>query len=399
MRTFFESIEGKMRNELASAIDYRMLSVCFIHLFRNRKIVHKENLIGNLSLPVSLILFDVEKSRPTSFLAGRGDPLRVLRNTESSLRSRVHYFSLRKHLFGKYLLLSRSPSCAGLVFKKMESLFCSDDPDFYPSFPSSKGFRLRIKSVLLRLISFVSHFSYDKGRKQSTQSRHCSTEKIYRSWEFCPDEKQTKEDKTCAYQQPFYQCCFHLDFLRGLNRYLSLQTKFYSYPRRPLFLGALGKVKALLAPRACLKTMLLQAFTSRFIAWSQYLCIAKFSSHLFRTRSGRIGQRRCFLFSKKMPEALLKLLIVLAFSLITLSLHNAGRVVIENLPMSRRERLLIAIPAVLGFFLFSSLTFSENYTTTLPDFFMIKDRQEEGLVYLAAALGIIAGLITLEFRK
>lgn len=49
MRTFFESIEGKMRNELASAIDYRMLSVCFIHLFRNRKIVHKENLIGNLS--------------------------------------------------------------------------------------------------------------------------------------------------------------------------------------------------------------------------------------------------------------------------------------------------------------------------------------------------------------
>lgn len=143
---------------------------------------------------------------------------------------------------------------------------------------------------------FVSHFSYDKGRKQSTQSRHCSTEKIYRSWEFCPDEKQTKEDKTCAYQQPFYQCCFHLDFLRGLNRYLSLQTKFYSYPRRPLFLGALGKARALLAPRACLKTMLLQAFTSRFIAWSQYLCIAKFSSHLFRTRSGRIGQRRCFLF-------------------------------------------------------------------------------------------------------
>lgn len=233
MRTFFESIEGKMRNELASAIDYRMLSVCFIHLFRNRKIVHKENLSGNLSLPVSLILFDVEKPRPTPFLAGRSDPLRVLRNTESSLRSRVHNFSLRKHLFGKYLLLSRSQPCAGLVFKKMESLFCSDDPDFYSSFPSFKGFRLRIKSVLLRLISFVSHFSYDKGRKQSTQSRHCSTEKIYRSWEFCPDEKQTKEDKTCAYQQPFYQCCFHLDFLRGLNRYLSLQTKFYSSPRRP----------------------------------------------------------------------------------------------------------------------------------------------------------------------
>ena len=105
------------------------------------------------------------------------------------------------------------------------------------------------------------------------------------------------------------------------------------------------------------------------------------------------------ILEKKMPEALLKLLIVLAFSLITLSLHNAGRVVIENLPMSRRERLLIAIPAVLGFLLFSSLTFSENYTTTLPDFFIIKDRQEEGLVYLAAALGIIAGLITLEFRK
>lgn len=285
MRTFFESIEGKMRNELASAIDYRMLSVCFIHLFQNRKIVHKENLSGNLSLPVSLILFDVEKPRPTSFLAGRVDPLRVLRNTESTLRSRDHNFSLRKHLFGKYLLLSRSQSCAGLVFKKMESLFCPDDPDFYSSFPTFKGFRLRIKSVLLRLISFVSHFSYDKGRKQSTQSRHCSTEKIYRSWEFCPDEKQTKEDKTCAYQQPFYQCCFHLDFLRGLNRYLSLQTKFYSYPRRPLFLGALGKTKALLAPRACLKTMLLQAFTSRFIAWSQYLCIAKFSSlflNLFR---------------------------------------------------------------------------------------------------------------------
>ena len=87
-------------------------------------------------------------------------------------------------------------------------------------------------------------------------------------------------------------------FLRGLNRNFSLQTKFYSCPRRPFFLGALGKAEALLAPRACLKTMLLQAFTSRFIAWSQYLCIAKFSSHLFRTRSGRIGQRRCFLFRK-----------------------------------------------------------------------------------------------------
>lgn len=296
MRTFFESIEGKMRNELASAIDPRILSVCFIQSFRNRKIIHKENLIGNCPLLIGLDLSDVEKPRPTPFLAGRSDPLRVLRNTESSLRSRVHNFSLRKHLFGKYLLLSRSQSCAGLVFKKMESLFCSDDPNFYSSFLSFKGFRLRIKSVLLRLISLVSHFSYDKGRKQSTQSRHCSTEKIYRSWEFCPDEKQTKEDKTCAYQQPFYQCCFHLDFLRGLNRYLSLQTKFYSYPRRPLFLGALGKTKALLAPRACLKTMLLQAFISRFIAWSQYLCIAKFSSHLFRTRSGRIGQRRCFLF-------------------------------------------------------------------------------------------------------
>lgn len=95
-------------------------------------------------------------------------------------------------------------------------------------------------------------------------------------------------------------------FLRGLNRNFSLQTKFYSYPRRPLFLGALGKARALLAPRACLKTMLLQAFTSRFIAWSQYLCIAKFSSHLFRTRSGRIGQRRCFLFSKKNARSLIE---------------------------------------------------------------------------------------------
>lgn len=298
MRTFFESIEGKMRNELASAIDYRMLSVCFIHLFRNRKIVHKENLIGNLSLPVSLSLFDVEKPRPTPFLAGRSDPLRVLRNTESSLRSRDHNFSLRKHLFGKYLLLFRSQSCAGLVFKKMESLFCSDDPDFYSSFLSFKGFRLRIKSVLLRLISLVSHFSYDKGRKQSTQSRRSTAEKINNSWISYPDKKQTKEDKTCASKQSIDQFGFHLVYLRGLNRNLCLQTKVYSSPRRPLFLGALGKIKALLAPRACLKTMLLQAFTSRFVAWSQYLCIAKFSSHLFRTRSGRIGQRRCFLFRK-----------------------------------------------------------------------------------------------------
>lgn len=296
MRTFFESIEGKMRNELASAVDYRMLSVCFIHLFRNRKNVHKENLIGNLSLPVSLSLFDVEKPRPTSFLVGRGDPLRVLRNTESSLRSRVHNFSLRKHLFGKYLLLSRSQSCAGLVFKKMESLFCSDDSDVYFSFPSFNGFRLRIKSVLLRLISFVSHFSYDKGRKQSTQSRRSTAEKIHNSWVFYPDKKQTKEDKTCSSKQSIDQFGFHFVYLRGLNRNLSLQTKFYSCPRRPLFLGVLGKAKALLAPRVFLKTMLLQAFTSRFIAWSQYLCIAKFSSRLFRTRSDRIGRRRCFLF-------------------------------------------------------------------------------------------------------
>lgn len=88
---------------------------------------------------------------------------------------------------------------------------------------------------------------------------------------------------------------FHA-FLRGLISNLSLQTKVYSSPRRPLFLGALGKARALLAPRACLKTMLLQAFALRYSAWSQYLCIAKFSSHLFRTRSGRIGRRRCFLF-------------------------------------------------------------------------------------------------------
>lgn len=234
MRTFFESIEGKMRNELASAIDYRMLSVCFIHLFRNRKIVHKENLSGNLSLPVSLSLFDVEKPRPTPFLAGRSDPLRVLRNTESSLRSRVHNFSLRKHLFGKYLLLFQSQSCAGLVFKKMESLFCSDEPDFYSSFPTFKCFRLRIKSVLFRLISLVSHFSYDKGRKQSTQSRHRSAEKIYNGWISCPDKKQTKEDKACTSKQSIDQFGFHLVYLRGLNRNLCLQTKVYSSPRRPL---------------------------------------------------------------------------------------------------------------------------------------------------------------------
>ena len=67
MRTFFESIEGKIRNELASAIDYRMLSVCFIHLFRNRKIVHKENLIGNLSLPVSRLLSLLEGAIPCGF--------------------------------------------------------------------------------------------------------------------------------------------------------------------------------------------------------------------------------------------------------------------------------------------------------------------------------------------
>ena len=306
MRTFFESIEGKMRNELASAIDYRMLSVCFIHLFRNRKIVHKENLFGNLSLPVSLILFDVEKSRPTSFLAGRGDPLRVLRNTESSLRSRVHYFSLRKHLFGKYLLLSRSPSCAGLVFKKMESLFCSDDPDFYPSFPSSKGFRLRIKSVLLRLISFIFHFGNNMSRKEGTYSRESCAKKTYCFRLNLPNNIKSYSRSEYGNTQSIYSFNFHFGYLRGLNRYLSLQTKFYSYPRRPLFLGALGKVKALLAPRACLKTMLLQAFTSRFIAWSQYLCIAKFSSHLFRTRSGRIGQRRCFLFSKKNARSLIE---------------------------------------------------------------------------------------------
>lgn len=276
MRTFFESIEGKIRNELASAIDYRMLSVCFIHLFRNRKIVHKENLIGNLSLPVSLSLFDVEKPRPTPFLAGRSDPLRVLRNTESSLRSRVHNFSLRKHLFGKYLLLSRSPSCAGLVFKKMESLFCSDDPDFYSSFPSSKGFRLRIKSVLLRLISFVSHFSYDKGRKQSTQSRHCSTEKIYRSWEFCPDEKQTKEDKTCAYQQPFYQCCFHLDFLRGLvsvfvhSKILFPFVQNTVWPDRPaaLFLILEKNARSLIEVANCLGLLINNAFIAQCRAGS-----------------------------------------------------------------------------------------------------------------------------------
>ena len=117
--------------------------------------------------------------------------------------------------------------------------------------------------------------------------------------------QQEKNKKYCSYEggveDRFIEIFFeigHFLFLRGLNRNLSLQTKVYSSPRRPLFLGALGKAKALLAPPACLKTMLLQAFTSRFIAWSQYLCIAKFSSHLFRTRSGRIGQRRCFLFRK-----------------------------------------------------------------------------------------------------
>lgn len=303
MRTFFESIEGKMRNELASAIDYRMLSVCFIHFFRNRKIVHKENLIGNLSLPVSLILFDVEKPRPTSFLAGRVDTLRVLRNTESSLRSRVHYFSLRKHLFGKYLLLSRSQPCAGLVFKKMESLFCSDDPDFYSSFPSFKGFRLRIKSVLLRLISFIFHFGNNMSRKEGTYSRESCAKKIYCFRLNLPNNIKSYSRSEYGNTQSIYSFNFHFGYLRGLNRKLFLQTKFYSSPRRPLFLGL---IKGPLASCACLKTMLLQAFTSRFIAWSQYLCIAKFSSHLFRTRSGRIGQRRCFLFSKKNARSLIE---------------------------------------------------------------------------------------------
>lgn len=148
------------------------------------------------------------------------------------------------------------------------------------------------------------------NRKDNTHHRSGASDKCTQEHHIFPAvfvlvniRQQEKNKKYCScedgIEDRFIEIFFeirHFLFLRGLNRNLSLQTKVYSSPRRHLFLGALGKARALLAPRACLKTMLLQAFTSRFIAWSQYLCIAKFSSHLFRTRSGRIGQRRCFLF-------------------------------------------------------------------------------------------------------
>lgn len=99
--------------------------------------------------------------------------------------------------------------------------------------------------------------------------------------------------------------------LRGLISNFCVQTKFYSFPRRPLFLVLLEKTatflwpssQGILAPSACLKTMLLQmpAATSEAGSgsWPQYLCIAKIS-RLFRTRSGQIpiGRRRCFLFHR-----------------------------------------------------------------------------------------------------
>lgn len=109
----------------------------------------RKTFLGIFLFPsASFCLMLKNQDRLLSLLEG-SDPLRVLRNTESSLRSRVHNFSLRKHLFASIYFCLRSQPCAGLVFKKMESLFCSDDPDFYSSFPSFKGFRLRIKSVLL----------------------------------------------------------------------------------------------------------------------------------------------------------------------------------------------------------------------------------------------------------
>lgn len=197
----------------------------------------------------------------------------------------------------------------------------SDKP-FVFSYPLSlSGIRFtEFCNCIFKVLNFVCCFfnRSDKffafnvifNRKDNTYHRRGASDKCTQEHHIFPAvfvlvniRQQEKNKKYCScedgIEDRFIEIFFeirHFLFLRGLNRNLSLQTKFYSYPRRPLFLGALGKARALLAPRACLKTMLLQAFISRFIAWSQYLCIAKFSSHLFRTRSGRIGQRRCFLF-------------------------------------------------------------------------------------------------------
>lgn len=426
MRTNLIRRERKSGYRLVSVICCGMLASSYPQFFRNKNVVP-------CSFLSSFCLSDNSKLGSSSSLASRNNLVRILRNTRGLPCSGFPVPYLHNPIFAPHLHLPRFLSHTGLVFGKMESLFCSEYPRFLRYRFSSESSQVRDVSVLLDLISSIFHFCYNaptmglslnerifstaivrhgycrflaandterpssrnpahanssefsivldanKGFKTSQNSPGISfnasasleSEKPFvfssllslsgiRFSEFCncifkvlnfvccifnrsdkffalnvifnredntyhrsrtSDKctqkhhifpavfvlvnirQQEKNKKYCSYEDGiedrFIETFFeigHFLFLRGLNRNFSLQTKFYSCPRRPLFLGALGKTKALLAPRACLKTMLLQAFTSRFIAWSQYLCIAKFSSHLFRTRSGRIGQRRCFLF-------------------------------------------------------------------------------------------------------
>lgn len=289
MRTNLIRRERKSGYRLVSFIHCGKLTSSYPQLFRNKNVV----LCSFLS---SFCLSDNSKLGSSSSLASRNNLVRILRNTRGLPCSGFPVPYLHNPIFAPHLHLPRFLSHTGLVFGKMGSLFCSEYPRFLRYRFSSESSQVRDVSVLLDLISSIFHFCYNVGRKESAYSRECRTKEIYCFRLHLPNNIKPYSGNNYTKFQTVYSLCFHLAYLRGLNRNLSLQTKFYSYPRRPLFLGALGKAKALLAPRACLKTMLLQAFTSRFIAWSQYLCIAKFSSHLFRTRSGRIGQRRCFLF-------------------------------------------------------------------------------------------------------
>lgn len=96
---------------------------------------------------------------------------------------------------------------------------------------SLRSVRVRIRTFLLDLIFRVPHFRNCQRRKQSAKNGHCRTQEISNFRFFIPTKNQCNKAKRRPGHEFIDSVSLHF-FLRGLISNLSVQTKFYSSPRR-----------------------------------------------------------------------------------------------------------------------------------------------------------------------
>ena len=147
---------------------------------------------------------------------------RVLSNQRHS-----HLFYLLV-LFSTPLFYSKVPS---MDRHRICSVLSPDNSSHRFLIHSLRSVRVRIRTFLLDLIFRVPHFRNCQRRKQSAKNGHCRTQEISNFRFFIPTKNQCNKAKRRPGHEFIDSVSLHF-FLRGLISNLSVQTKFYSSPRR-----------------------------------------------------------------------------------------------------------------------------------------------------------------------